>query len=170
MIENNKYRRVAVTDLKKISEAFKILQDSNQALTKNMQRLTSYYAEKYKLKLHQMQTLVVKKNRELRNLHKRLEEKGRKTVFVVRQENTIRFFTSLNAFNKYMRQQATLNAQNVKILLCRNVIDVKRDQSVCIALAKAKYENFVSIENKSIVFAESADADTFEQDIKQMLN
>lgn len=166
---SNNYRRVAVTDLKKISEAFKILQESNQALTRNMQKMASYYADKYKTKLNQMQTLIVKKDRQLRLLHKQLEEKGRKTVFVVRQENCIKFYSSLDSLNKYMKHQASIKALNIKILLCRSVTDIKRDRSVCIALARAKYKNFVSIENKCIIFNESADADSFEQDIKQML-
>ncbi len=120
---NNNYKRVAITDLKKISEAFKILQDSNQALTRNMQKMASYYAEKYKTKLNQMQTLLVKKDRQLRLLHKQLEEKGRKTVFVVRQENTIKFFTSLDGLNNYVKHQASIKAMNVKILLCRSATD-----------------------------------------------
>ncbi|QEI03634.1 hypothetical protein [Rachiplusia nu nucleopolyhedrovirus] len=70
MLESNNFRRVAVNDLKKISEAFKILQDTNVTLTRNMQKMSSYYAEKYKTKLNQLQALVVKKDKQLRVLHK----------------------------------------------------------------------------------------------------
>lgn len=169
-ILNNNYRRVAVTDLKKISEAMNILQESNLKLTRTIQKMSSYYAEKYRSKLQNLQSSIDRKEKRIRELAKRIDERGRRCIFIIRHENSIRFYSSVETLNKFILQP-TVSLRNFKILLCRNTRDVKSDRSVCIALARAKYENFVSIENnRRIVFMENEDADSFEQDIKQMLN
>nr|UPO71154.1 orf135 [Trichoplusia ni single nucleopolyhedrovirus] len=166
ILEKN-YRRVSVGDLKKISEAMAILQESNTKLTRTLQKMSSYYAERYKNKIQNLQNSIDKKDRHIKDLYKQIDEKNQRGVFIVRFGNSVCFFSSLESLNKTIKQSATV--QNLKIILYRGGCDIKSDRSVCMAIAKAKYKNYVSIENRKIVFVESADADSFELDIKQML-
>nr|AOL57138.1 hypothetical protein [Chrysodeixis includens nucleopolyhedrovirus] len=161
------YRRVSVEDLKKISEAMAILQESNGKLTRTLQKMSSYYAERYKNKIENLQNSIDKKDRHIKDLYKQIDEKNQKGVFIVRLDNSVCFYSSIESLNKAIKQSKSV--QNIKLLLYRSACDIKSERAVCIAIAKAKYKNYVSVENRKIIFVQSDDVDSFESDIKQML-
>ncbi|QYC92737.1 Hypothetical protein Trvi_ORF141 [Trabala vishnou gigantina nucleopolyhedrovirus] len=149
---------VSVENLKRISEAFAILKNSNKKLVACLKSVSTRYEQRYKMRLKKLSIVLNRKIRRLQKLRQKLNC-ARRYIMIVRQNNTFTFYTNVNCIKK----------NNFKIIVYKLSVDPVVDKAVCISVAKTKYgERANVLLHKTIVFASSVEADSFAEDIKQM--
>ncbi|ACI47394.1 unknown [Spodoptera litura nucleopolyhedrovirus II] len=97
--ENTKVRQVPVSDLKKVSRAISILQQSNAALAKLVNNLQMYYERKYKSKVLELQTALQLKTQTIAQIE---QDFVVEYLFVVKIKNCVYLLNDFEAVNKYL--------------------------------------------------------------------
>ena len=161
--ENNKFRQVPVSDLKKVSRAISILQQSNATLAKLVNNLHLYYERKYKSKVVELQTALQKKGQAIARLHKDFVIEY---LFVVRIENCVYLLDNFDAANRYLSENC-----KSRMVLCRiskSTSSVER--ALVAALAVSKCPERVRVNGNEIIFQHASDVDNFENELRIMFS
>ncbi|AKN80686.1 hypothetical protein [Perigonia lusca single nucleopolyhedrovirus] len=155
---------IHIEDLRKISQAFVILKESNLKLNRMLKTLSAQYDDKYKIKIQRLRAIIAKKNRKIRSLRNECflqnTTDNKRHILIGRQNSNIIFCTNVSVIDKN---------KDLKIIVYKLSDDPSVDKSVCVSIAKTKYKNkIVRVSNKQVEFCDTADADNFEEDIKRM--
>ncbi|AAZ38195.1 ORF-29 [Agrotis segetum nucleopolyhedrovirus A] len=157
------FRQVPVGDLKKVSRAITILQQSNARLGKVVKHMHVYYEQKYKTKVVELEAALERKCRKIARL--REESAPPSYLFIVRKENCVYFYKNFADVNAILR-----NSDDCRVLLCRVSKATIVEQALCTAVASSKYTDCIVATSNTIQFIRSADADSFENDVQIMFN
>lgn len=160
-LEQANFRQVPVDDLRKVSRAITILQQSNAKLSKVVKQMHVFYERKYKSKLIELQGALNHKKQQIAELE---EDNPPSFLFVVRQKNNVHLFEHFEQVNEVVGQG------DGRVLLCRLTKSLAVERALCIAVAKSKCGENVVIRSNCLVFEHGADADSFEKDVRVMFN
>ncbi|CDG72643.1 Unknown (Se28) [Spodoptera exigua multiple nucleopolyhedrovirus] len=103
-------RQVPVSDLKKVSRAISILQQSNATLAKLVNNLHMYYERKYKSKVLELQTALQLKTQTIAQIEKDFVVEY---LFVVKIQNCVYLLDDFERVNKYLSEN-----QDCRVVLC----------------------------------------------------
>ncbi|QWO71678.1 hypothetical protein [Orgyia pseudotsugata single capsid nuclopolyhedrovirus] len=150
---------VSVQSLQKITKALMILKERNQRMVKCINTLSAYYEQKYKTRLAKLRTLLNKKKQKIEQLKK--NKSLEKHLMVVRHANNFFIYIDIQQISKP-------NSGGFSVIAYKLSLDPHVDKSVCVALAKNKFQGAAVVSSDGILFANAAVADEFEIDIKEM--
>ncbi|WBB27189.1 hypothetical protein [Mythimna sequax nucleopolyhedrovirus] len=161
-MEQLNFRQVPVEDLKKVSRAISILQQSNAKLSKVLKQMHVFYERKYKLKLVELEGALSHKKRQIEQLE---EEIPTSFLFLVRQDNVVHLIEDFERVNEILCRGGG------KVLLCRLTKNLAVERALCIALAKSNCADSVELrEHNCLEFKHTSDVDTFDKDVRLMFN
>ncbi|ABF47466.1 Chch142-like protein [Clanis bilineata nucleopolyhedrovirus] len=154
------FHTVSVENLKKITRAVLLLKQSNLRLNKMLKHMSMEYEEKYKAKIQRLRADIAKKNRKITRLRNKIQQ----FICIMRHQNEFVFRTKPPTGNE-------IDESPGMVIIYKPSIDPKVDKSVCLSVAKAKYKNFMLVNNmNTIMFQRTHEADCFELDIRQMFS
>lgn len=159
-MEQSQFRQVPVNDLKKLSRAITILQNSNLKLKNILSRLHLYYEQKYKMKVFQLEVALDHKERKINKLH---EDCRPEYLFILRSENNVFLYKDFADVNKKIRETS-----DSRVILCRISKAAAVERALVVALAHSRFENYVNVTTNHITFSRTADIDEFEKDVQMM--
>ncbi|AAM95022.1 hypothetical protein [Mamestra configurata nucleopolyhedrovirus B] len=162
-MEQLNFRQVPVEDLKKVSRAITILQQSNAKLSKVLKQMHVFYERKYKLKLVELEGALSHKKRQIEQLE---EDIPTTFLFLVRQDNVVHLIEDFEKVNEILSQSG-----GGKVLLCRLTKSLAVERALCIALAKSNWGDSVKLrDNNCLEFKHAHDIDAYDKEVRVMFN
>lgn len=158
--ENTKVRQVPVSDLKKVSRAISILQQSNAALAKLVNNLQMYYERKYKSKVLELQTALQLKTQTIAQIE---QDFVVEYLFVVKIRNCVYLLNDFEAVNKYLSDNS-----DCRVILCRISKSSNVERALISALAVSKCPERIRVNGDEIIFQTPDDLDKFENELRIM--
>nr|QKO28905.1 hypothetical protein [Spodoptera exigua multiple nucleopolyhedrovirus] len=153
-------RQVPVSDLKKVSRAISILQQSNATLAKLVNNLHMYYERKYKSKVLELQTALQLKTQTIAQIEKDFVVEY---LFVVKIQNCVYLLDDFERVNKYLSEN-----QDCRVVLCRISKSSSVERALVSALAISKCPERIRVNGDEIIFQNADDLDKFENELRIM--
>ncbi|AUV65293.1 hypothetical protein [Alphabaculovirus myunipunctae] len=161
-LEQSNYRQVPIADLKKVSRAIYILQETNARLNKILKNMHAYYDKKYKCKIDELQRAIDRKDEDIAEL---LEENSPRFLFVVRNAKSVYLYEDFDRVNR------ACGVAGSRVVLCRFSKRVTVEKALCVTVAKSKCgKNVTMLADDTLEFVNDCDADSFETDVRVMFN
>ncbi|QNV47785.1 hypothetical protein [Alphabaculovirus altersperidaniae] len=157
---NSGFRQVPVTDLKKVSRAISILQQSNSTLAKLVNNLQVYYERKYKSKVLELQAALQIKTQKIAEIETDLMVEY---LFVIKIRNRVYLLDKFERVNRYLSEN-----QECRVILCRILKSSDVERALISALAVSKCPERICVNGDEIIFQNISDLDKFENELRIM--
>ncbi|AIZ48587.1 asb029 [Agrotis segetum nucleopolyhedrovirus B] len=157
----NKFRQVPICDLKKVSRAISILQQSNARMGRIVKCMHNYYEQKYKIKVSELETALQRKCQKIAQLQD--DNTPPAYLFIVRNKNCVQFFEEFAQLNEALRDN-----NQWRVVLCRISKSTAVERALVITVARSKSNDTVVLTKNSIQFQSNDEAEAFEEDIRLM--
>ncbi|ACI28735.1 agip33 [Agrotis ipsilon multiple nucleopolyhedrovirus] len=156
-----KFRQVPICDLKKMSRAISILQQSNAHMGRIVKQMHNYYEQKYKIKVTELETALQRKCQKICQLQE--DNPPPAYLFIARKENCVHFFEEFARLNEALRA-----SNQWRVVLCRISKSTAVERALVITVARSKSNDRVVLTKNTIQFQSSDEAEAFEKDIRLM--
>ncbi|AHH82712.1 ORF-123 [Buzura suppressaria nucleopolyhedrovirus] len=150
---------LSTRDYHRICKTLYSLTECNRRLSNCLKNVSQHYEQKYEMRLERLRKLLCKKTRKLKILQKKFNLR-KHYIIIVRHGDEFLFYSHVSQ----------IEADTFSVVVYRISKNPGVDKEVSMSIARTKYAKKSILNENTVHFQETHDADNFESDLKKMFN